>query len=234
MSNHFTYEIDERNLRVILKDTELPYKEEAWQRFEDYANSQKDDSSNNAFKNIQIPLNRNVILPVTFGFVVIFFAVLLFNFVNIKNPEKDATQNRENKTIITFPEVKPNENSTAPVKKSQQNSTEIKNKEALKVNTPKIIKEPVKTQVSLNIPQNTNTVPESVSVQKSIHTITTAAVTPSVNASQNTATTIGANNGQIVKKKRRRRSGEVVETQTVPESRPNITTEEREPEERPN
>lgn len=86
MSSHFKYEIDERNLRLQLKENELSFSEDAWQKFEAFTNAQKSSANDAIIKRISVPLNRNLVLPAVFGVVIILFSLLLFNFINIKNP----------------------------------------------------------------------------------------------------------------------------------------------------
>jgi hypothetical protein len=91
MSSHFNYEIDERNLRVKLKDMSLPYKEEAWTQFENYADEHRLSAKRAALPSFNLNINRTLILPFVFGGVIIGFSLLLFNFISIKNkPETEA------------------------------------------------------------------------------------------------------------------------------------------------
>lgn len=92
MSSHFKYEIDERNLRLQLKENELSFTEEAWQKFESFAATQKSNGNEAIIKRFHISLNRNVVLPAVFAVVIIMFSLLLFNFINIKNPSKQSAE----------------------------------------------------------------------------------------------------------------------------------------------
>ena len=92
MSNHFTYEIDERNIRLQLKGFKIEAKEEDWQRFQGHS------SENYNFRQgikvedrFNITLNRNVVLPVVFGIIILVFSLLLVNFMSIKNTPKSVT-----------------------------------------------------------------------------------------------------------------------------------------------
>lgn len=91
MSSHYSYEIDERNLRNRLKGNEIPFNEDAWQRFENYRQIHpKPQGIEEVVKKISFTINRNVILPVLFGGVILAFSVLLFNFVSIKKKPKQT------------------------------------------------------------------------------------------------------------------------------------------------
>jgi hypothetical protein len=94
MSSHFNYEIDERNLRGKLKNLSFPYNEEAWSSYEAFSEANKKTYKAPVLPAIKLNLNRNVILPVIFGAVIILFSMLLFNFISIKN-KKPA----ENKAV---------------------------------------------------------------------------------------------------------------------------------------
>lgn len=84
--SHFKYEIDERNIRLQLKAFEMPFSEDAWHKFESYSLSHNLAAASTPAARFKFALNRNVVLPVVFGSVIISFSLLLFNFVNIKNP----------------------------------------------------------------------------------------------------------------------------------------------------
>lgn len=97
MSNHFKYEIKEVNLRVQLKGHEVPFSDDAWKRFESFSSSQKTIVRNNVMQRFTLKLNRNVVLPIVFGSVIILFSFLLFNFINIKNPNTESSAKIETK-----------------------------------------------------------------------------------------------------------------------------------------
>src|SRR4051812_41054745 len=116
MSSHFNYEIDERNLRVRLKDMKIPHKEEAWLQFEMYSDGAKSSFKTSSLPRFQLNINRSVVLPVVFGVVIIAFSLLLFNFVSIKNkplntlaaklPAEEVKQEEPKKEIIVPAEKK--------------------------------------------------------------------------------------------------------------------------------
>jgi hypothetical protein len=84
MSSPFNYELDERTVRVKLKDLEVPYKEEAWMHFDTFCENCKKTVKAPIFPALSLNLSRNIILPIIFGSVILLFTVLLFNFVDIK------------------------------------------------------------------------------------------------------------------------------------------------------
>lgn len=110
MSSHFKYEIDERNLRLQLKENELSFTEEAWQKFENFSATQKSTVGDAMIKRFHVSLNRNVVLPVVFATVIILFSLLLFNFINIKNPTKEKIEPvvaKQSDAVVIESEVKP-------------------------------------------------------------------------------------------------------------------------------
>ena len=93
--SHFKYEIDERNLRLQLKSNELVFNEEAWYKFESFSLCHKNSADEAVTKRFNFSLNRNVMLPLVFGTVIILFSFLLFNFINIKNPNTAREERAE-------------------------------------------------------------------------------------------------------------------------------------------
>jgi hypothetical protein len=97
--SHFTYEIDERNLRLQLKDLSLPLKDDAWQKFEAFADDTGGQRHESKLPGFSLNLSRNLILPSAFGVIIILCSFLLVNFVNIKNPVKSYDQKAEIKAV---------------------------------------------------------------------------------------------------------------------------------------
>ncbi len=95
MSSQFTYEIDERKLRMQLKDLEYPLAENAWTKFESYAAARVIRRNPGTLGTLRLSLNRNVVLPVVFGVVVVSFSIMLFNFISLKPREKHVEQKAE-------------------------------------------------------------------------------------------------------------------------------------------
>ena len=135
MSNHFTYEIDERNLKQKLKNFELEYKPDAWLKFQSQGLSQIKVKEPNAFIKGKVRFNKNLVLGLIFLLIIISISSVLFKIINIKNPI--------NKNIIS---PKPKEISK---KQNKIISPEIKSKIELK---PVISK--VKKDSTLKISKN--------------------------------------------------------------------------------
>lgn len=117
MSSHFNYEIDERNLRAKLKDMSYPYREEAWNQFEMHSENCKHTYKKSSLPSFNLNINRNVILPVVFGGMIILFSMLLFNFVSIKNPKNETAE--KTKALSASLPIEPVAEKPAPVKKEE-------------------------------------------------------------------------------------------------------------------
>ena len=84
---HFTYEIDEKSVSGQLKELRVPLREDSWDKFETYSAAQAPvQLQGSRFREFQVNVNRKVVVPVVFTGAVITLSLLLFNFVNIKNP----------------------------------------------------------------------------------------------------------------------------------------------------
>ena len=64
-----------------------------------YSDSCKNVYKSSVLPNFNLNINRNVILPLVFGGIIILFSLLLFNFVNIKNPLATEKIERPNPII---------------------------------------------------------------------------------------------------------------------------------------
>ncbi|MES2679794.1 MAG: hypothetical protein V4635_07920 [Bacteroidota bacterium] len=115
--SHFKYEINERNLRMQLKDNSVPFNEEAWLKFESFSATQKNYTHENVMKRFNVSLNRNIILPVVFGGVIVLFSLLLFNFVNIKNPNQETADIKPEPVVATPAVVEKKPDIQPPVEK---------------------------------------------------------------------------------------------------------------------
>ena len=86
MSNHFTYEIDERNLKQKLKNFELEYKPDAWLKFQNQGLFQIKVKEPNAFIKAKVHFNKNLVLGLIFLLIIISISSVLFKIIKIKNP----------------------------------------------------------------------------------------------------------------------------------------------------
>lgn len=105
MSNQFSYELDERQIRILMLNSEADYNENAWQRFEGTISNSSSVKvlSKTALPKINISISRSFIIPVLFIGLIGGLSLLLFSFVDFK--KKDEVMN-EKPLEITKPTVK--------------------------------------------------------------------------------------------------------------------------------
>jgi len=222
MSSHFNYEIDERNVRNQLKALEMPFKEEAWYSYEAYAKQVQSTHKSQLLPNFNFALNRNVVLPVVFGAIIVLFSFLLFNFINIKNTKTEKKEVVETKPAVTSISVE---------KKAPAPKKEIKVIEVKKEVAPATASTAPSNSAAAVITSTVNTIAKATPLT----TNNSVAVKPIFS---NTA--VAAQNNQLAgspstfdpKKKKRRSKGnaEVLESIATPVNLPNLTQEEVEPE----
>jgi hypothetical protein len=111
MSSHFNYEIDEKNLRSKLREMSYPFREDAWSRFDSFSESIGSTSKARNFPQLNLNINRGVIIPVIFGAGILLLSLLLYNFISINNDGK--TEHKEVAQQILPPPVQ--EKKIAPV-----------------------------------------------------------------------------------------------------------------------
>ena len=239
MSTHFTYEIDERKLRVKLKELEPAANAEAWQSLEAYTASQTKNNGHSTLKNIQVPINRNVIIPVVFGILIIFFSVLLFNFINIKGADNSTEKSNVTEIKSSDTEVKPEEISpvspTLKEKTSKESPSETKNNLEKVVTTASLASKSQMSLVSTPIQKPVQPLGQPV-LSKTLQTVVKANSTGTTNSIATSSNTVNSeiSSNQTTKKKGKRRSAEVIESDSSNDSRPNLGGDERETEVRPN
>jgi hypothetical protein len=222
MSSHFNYEIDERNVRNQLKAIEMPFKEEAWYSYEAYAKQVQSTHKSQLLPNFNFALNRNVVLPVVFGAIIVLFSFLLFNFINIKNTKTEKKEVVETKPAVTSISVE---------KKAPAPKKEIKVIEVKKEVAPATASTAPSNSAAAVITSTVNTIAKATPLT----TNNSVSVKPIFS---NTA--VAAQNNQLAgspstfdpKKKKRRSKGnaEVLESIATPVNLPNLTQEEVEPE----
>lgn len=235
MSNHFTYEIDERKLRVKLKDLEYPLNEEMWRKFEEKIASQNKQNNSDFLKNVQIPISRNVVLPLVFAGVVLLFSLLLYKFIDIKNQDvKPNTGNIQETTLAPTITNTPSEAITPQPQKVVNAVQKVEPKasttnKAIPVNSSSSSTNAsfTKTPTSANIKQQDTQIVSSKKETKPLNT------SPAPLSSGNT-TAIKPDSSVKKKTEKRRDANDILETETTPDARPTINLDERESGGRPN
>lgn len=122
MSSHFNYEIDEKALRQKMLNQKVALDNDAWQRYESHRNQiPKNNTIETAFKTIKFSINKNVVLPLVFGIIIIAFSFLLFNFISINTTKKQKRIELQSGKILTNNNLKISKKElhivAAPIKK---------------------------------------------------------------------------------------------------------------------
>lgn len=127
MSNQFSYELDERQIRLMLQDGELEYDSSAWSRFEQAVQPEFKPHSPSLVSKLNLSISRSVIVPGIFIVLIGGLSAMLFSFVDFK--KKDQAINK--------PVVK-SVNKPLPVKTAITKQTVIPAKKETVVATPTI------------------------------------------------------------------------------------------------
>ncbi len=205
-------------MRNQLKELELPYKEDAWTNYEDYAKQFQSVHKAQLLPNFNFALNRTVILPVVFGGIIILFSFLLFNFINIKNSKtkQEVSETKTQAVATEKPKPQPKKQVIVPVKKEETPlSTNIV--------TTTLVATPTINTTTLVV----KTMP---ALQTNTHVTNPAVVTNAVAQDTQLAKTIPTYTFEPKRKRRKKGNAEVLESIATPVSLPTVTQEEAEPE----
>ena len=88
MSNPFSYELDERQIRLILQNGEMEHDPLAWDKVEQAMQSQPKSVSHSFTPKLNLSISRSVIVPVIFIALIGGLSVMLFSFVDFKKKEE--------------------------------------------------------------------------------------------------------------------------------------------------
>jgi len=114
MNSQFSYDLDERRLKILLQDAELEFNEEAWQKFEKLKPLESKSTFENILPKINIGISRSIIVPIIFIVLIGGFSSLLFSFVDFKKKPEVITEI----PMIVKPTIKPKIKSSVPIKKN--------------------------------------------------------------------------------------------------------------------
>ena len=92
MSSQFSYELDERQIRLMMQDAELDYNEAMWHKFDEMSVTQARTSANigNYIPSVNFGISRSIIVPVIFIVLIGGLSAMLFSFVDFKKKEAAA------------------------------------------------------------------------------------------------------------------------------------------------
>lgn len=107
MSSQFSYELDERQIRLMMQDAELDYNEALWHKFDEMSVGQAKSVSQivNFVPKINIGISRSVIVPIIFIILIGGLSAMLFGFVDFK--KKEAIENEIPYVAKVVPVIKP-------------------------------------------------------------------------------------------------------------------------------
>lgn len=113
MSSPFSYDLDERQIKILLQHAELEFNEEAWQKFEKLSPIESKSSFENILPKVNIGISRSIIVPIIFIVLIGGFSTLLFSFVDFKKKPEVITEI----PMIIKPTVKPKVKPVVPITK---------------------------------------------------------------------------------------------------------------------
>ena len=66
MSSQFSYELDERKIRILMQNAEINYNEALWNKFDELAATQSKSNQkiSNYFPKINFGISRSIIVPI--------------------------------------------------------------------------------------------------------------------------------------------------------------------------
>ncbi len=122
MSSQFSYELDERQIRLMMQDAELDYNEAMWHRFDEMSVTQVKASSNiiSYIPSISLGISRSIIVPVIFIVLIGGLSAMLFSFVDFK--KKEAID-KEIPYVAKIEPIKQPEVSSKPIIKTKSVTT---------------------------------------------------------------------------------------------------------------
>lgn len=168
MSSQFSYELDERKIRILMQGAEINYNEALWDKFDelDASQSKSNKKISNYFPKINFGISRSIIVPILFIVLIGGLSAILFSFIDFKKKESIEKEvpfistklEPVKKNTIIKPIIKPKVVLTAPIIKdsvislsipadslSTAVTKDIKKAEALKISETKQKKESVKS-----------------------------------------------------------------------------------------
>lgn len=109
MSRHFNYELDERRIKILLKENSMPYSDDVWN---EYVSQTKPIVKSNKlpnFKPVSFAINKTTFLSIVFIVLLGSFTMIIAKFVDFdkSNPEDELVR-----------EVKPNPDNYKPIQAS--------------------------------------------------------------------------------------------------------------------
>jgi hypothetical protein len=206
MSSQFSYELDERQIKILMQDAELDGHEALWDKFELLEPNANCKTASvqigNYIPKFNVSISRSVIVPILFIVLIGGLSAMLFSFVDFKKKETidkeiPLVANPENfkkPEATTAKLVKPVEVKTAPIA-------------TVALNTASVINTPTTPAVTVSEPKK-----EEMAKTPPITSVSAAVIKESENAkvvSKNTSTQAIPT---IIKKKKKKVAAEELPT----------------------
>jgi hypothetical protein len=114
MGNQFNYELDERKIRILMKDAEINYNEALWQKFDELAisKSKSNYKISNYIPTINFGISRSIVIPVIFIVLIGGLSTILFSVIDFKKKE---SVEKEIPFVVSKVEIKKTINIIKPV-----------------------------------------------------------------------------------------------------------------------
>jgi hypothetical protein len=93
MNNQFSYELDERQIRIMLRDGEAEIDSSAWNRFEQLAQPDAKPRKASFSPRFNVSISRSVLVPLIFVVLIGGLSATLFSFVDFKKKDVSVSKN---------------------------------------------------------------------------------------------------------------------------------------------
>lgn len=131
MSSQFSYELDERQIRILMQNAELELNDAVWQKFDELAKSESKQTIDigSYVPKFNLSISRSIIVPIIFILLIGGLSAMLFSFVDFK--KKETIENEV--PLVANPEnFKKSEDKATVITKPQTNKTQT-------IVTPKVV-----------------------------------------------------------------------------------------------
>ena len=96
MSRHFNYELDERRIKILLKENSMPYSDDVWNAYLERTKPIVKTNKFQSFKpNVSFAINKSVLLTGVFVILIGSFTLLIAKFVDFGSARSNTEAVRE-------------------------------------------------------------------------------------------------------------------------------------------
>lgn len=219
MNNQFSYELDERQIRIMLRDGEAESDPNAWNRFEQLAQPDVKPRKASFSPKFNVSISRSVLVPLIFVVLIGGLSATLFSFVDFKKKDVSVSKNTLEPKSPGASVNQPSENSAA--KTLPINTASATPEKAVSVPAEKIIATPTPTVQKPAI-THTETKPAVQKTETKPADIVPARASINSNSTPPTVTASNAKIDQPVVKKRKQKKVVTEEIPTINTSSTNL------------